>query len=265
MSVQAMTWALQQQEVVESHARHVLLCLANYADQDGRAAFPSVSRLATDTGLSTRTVQYRLRELEQTGVIRRGNQAIPVAYINQRDRIPVCYDLAMERGAQHAPGARHDVTGCTPEHNGVHATTERGAQHAPEPSINHQLTTHNRKEGDGASAGGKGKRKVKEVFDPLTAKPENCSDRAWADFCEMRKAKRAPLTKRACDLIAKKLEGHPNADAVLDKSTLSCWTDVYPESTANAGSRSGKPNAYSNLPQHTDDMYQESHDGRANF
>ncbi|WP_085600362.1 helix-turn-helix domain-containing protein [Pseudomonas sp. B10(2017)] len=265
MSVQAMTWALEQQEVGEPHARHVLLCLANYADQDGRAAFPSVARLAVDTGLSPRTVQYRLRDLEQKGAIRRGNQAIPAAYITQRDRIPVCYDIAMDRGAQHAPGARQDVPGCTPEHNGVHATTERGAQHAPEPSLNHQLTTHNRKEGDDAAAGGKGKRKTKQSFDPLTAKPENCSDRAWADFCEMRKAKRAPLTERACELIAKKLEGHRNADAVLDKSTVSCWTDVYPEATANAGARPGRPGAFNNLPQHTDDMYQESHDGRSNF
>jgi len=260
-----MTWALEQQEVLEPHARHVLLCLANYADQDGKAAFPSISRLAKDTGLSARTVQYRLRELEQAGAIRRGNQAIPAAYINQRDRIPVCYDIAMERGAPCAPGAPHDTTGCTPEHNGVHATTERGAQRAPEPSINHQLTTHNRKEGDGASAGGKGKRKAKERFDPLTAKPGNCSARAWADFCEMRKAKRAPLTKRACDLIANKLEGYQHADAVLDKSTVSCWTDVYPESTANAGARPSRSGAFNNLPQHTDDMYQESHDGRSNF
>lgn len=263
MSVQAMTWALQQQEVVESHARHVLLCLANYADQDGRAAFPSVSRLATDTGLSTRTVQYRLRELEQTGVIRRGNQAIPVAYINQRDRIPVCYDLAMERGAQHALGARHDVTGCTTEHNGVHATTERGAQHAPEPSINHQLTTHNRKEGDGASAGGKGKRKVKEGFDPLTAKPENVSLETWADWCKHRQEIRKPLTETSCKQQGQALAKHPAADAVIKQSISNGWTGLFPDRVLPASA--ARPGSFNDLPQHTDDMYQESHDGRANF
>lgn len=141
MSVQAMSWALSQQIVTESHARHVLLCLANYADQSGRAAFPAVSSLALDTGLAPRTVQYRLRELENIGLITRGNQAIAAAYISQRDRVPVCYDLDLSRGAQDAPrserGARHDTTGCTPEQNGVHATTERGAQRAPNPPINH--------------------------------------------------------------------------------------------------------------------------------
>ena len=46
MSVQAMTWALEQQEVGEPHARHVLLCLANYAGSAGRGAFPSAATLS---------------------------------------------------------------------------------------------------------------------------------------------------------------------------------------------------------------------------
>ncbi|CAI8774782.1 hypothetical protein [Pseudomonas donghuensis] len=103
-------------------------------------------------------------------------------------------------------------------------------------------------------------------FDPLTAKPANASDQAWADFCEMRKAKRAPLTLRACELIAKKLANHPEPDAVLDRSTTSSWSDIYPESVLpGAGATNGKPSAFNNLPQHTPDMYQESHDGRSNF
>lgn len=264
MSVQAMSWALSQQVVTESHARHVLLCLANYADQSGRAAFPSVSSLALDTGLSPRTVQYRLRELESMGLISRGNQAIAAAYITQRDRVPVCYDLDLSRGAQRAPGAPQDATGCAPEQNGVHATTERGAQRAPNPSINHPLTILNQKEGDAAP---EKKAKGKPVkFDPLSARPANASEKAWTDFCEMRKEKRAPLTLRACELIAKKLANHPDPDAVLDKSTTSSWSDVYPNSVLpGAGAKGGKQSAFNDLPQHTPDMYEESHDGRANF
>lgn len=268
MSVQAMAWALAQQEVKESHSRHVLLCLANYADQSGRAAFPAVSSLALDTGLAPRTVQYRLRDLEAAGLIRRGNQAIAAAYITQRDRVPVCYDLDLTRGAQDAPraerGAHDDATGCTPEHNGVHATTERGAQRAPNPSINHPLTILNQKEGAKApEKAGKGKALK---FDPLTAKPANASEKAWADFCDMRKAKRAPLTPRACELIAKKLANHPEPDAVLDKSTTSSWSDIYPDSVLpGAGAKSGKPSTYNNLPTHTPDMYPEAPHGQTNF
>lgn len=262
MSVQAMAWALTQQVVTESHSRHVLLCLANYADQSGRAAFPSVASLAIDTGLSVRTVQYRLRDLEAFGLISRGNQAIAAAYITQRDRVPVCYDLDLSRGAQDAPGASEDVTGCTPEQDGVHATTERGAQRAPNPSINHPLTILNQKEG--AKSPEKGGARKAQKFDPLSAKPANASEQAWADFCEMRKVKRAPLTLRACELISKKLANHPEPDAVLDKSTTNSWSDIYPESVLpGAGAKSGKPSAFNNLPNHTPDMYQEAPNGSA--
>ncbi|MEN5284791.1 helix-turn-helix domain-containing protein [Stenotrophomonas lactitubi] len=150
MSVQAMTWALDQQVATESISRHVLLCLANYADKDGRNAFPSAATLAQDTGLAVRTVRARLAQLLETGVIRKGNQAIVAAYIPAADRRPVCYDLVMERGACGAPregerGARHDT-------NGVHATTARGARGAANPSYNHQEETHRSPAGDEGAA-----------------------------------------------------------------------------------------------------------------
>ena len=267
MSVQAMSWALSQQVVTESHARHVLLCLANYADQSGRAAFPAVSSLALDTGLAPRTVQYRLRNLEGMGLIKRGNQAIAAAYITQRDRVPVCYDLDLLRGAQDAPrderGAQQDATGCTSEQNGVHATTERGAQRAPNPPFNHPLTILNRKEGEQGSAKGKSK---PSGFDPMTAKPENVSEEAWAGFCEMRYSKKKPLTERACNLIAKSLAKHPEPDAVLDKSTTNSWTDIYPDSIMpGAGAKNGKPSNFRDLPTHTAEMYQEVAHGKPQF
>lgn len=259
MSVQAMTWALEQQDVVDAHARHVLLCLANYADQDGRAAFPSIARLALDTGLSVRTVQYRLRELEQLGVIRRGNQAIPAAYISQRDRIPVCYDIAIERGAQRAPGACHDATGCTPEHNGVHATTERGAQRAPEPPYNRQGTTNNRKGSARKPATAKSGK-----FNPLTARPVNVSAQTWADWCQHRSEIRRPLTETSCKQQAQALANHPAPDAVIRQSISNGWTGLFPEKALPSGAAT-RPGSFNDLPQHTPDMYQESHDGRANF
>ncbi len=117
MSIQAMTWALEQQLVTDATARHVLLCLANYANQDGRGAFPSVETLKADTGLSERTIRYKLDDLERAGVIRRGNPAIVAAYIDRKDKRPICYDVLIQRGATAAP--RRD--------DGVQMTTVRGA------------------------------------------------------------------------------------------------------------------------------------------
>ena len=111
-----MNWALEQREIKDATARHVLLCLANYADKDGRGAFPSVASLGEDTGLSERTIRYKLDDLLAAGLIRLGNQAIAAAYIDRHDRRPTVYDLAMIRGAAAAPGsergANDDRTGC---------------------------------------------------------------------------------------------------------------------------------------------------------
>ena len=140
MSVQAMSWALSLpvQTLKDSSARHVLLCLANYASSNGVGAFPSAKTLTDDTGLSERTVRIKLDLLEECGLIVRGNQALAAVYIDRHDRRPVVYDLMIKRGAASAP--RVDATGCSLEQNGVQPTTERGAATAPNTSLNHQLT-----------------------------------------------------------------------------------------------------------------------------
>ena len=130
MSVQSMSWALEQRDIVDATARYVLLVLANYADKNGRGAFPSSASISDDTGLSIRTVKYKLDHLLEIGVIRLGNQAIAGAYIDRHDRRPTVYDLCVERVHQLHPvpnwvqmatqrGAAHDRTGCKPRQNGV--------------------------------------------------------------------------------------------------------------------------------------------------
>jgi len=134
-----MSWALSRRDLgKDSSARHVLLCLANYAAADGRGAFPSAKTLTEDTGLSERTVRSKLDLLEVQGLIVRGNQALAAVYIDRHDRRPVVYDLMLKRGAADAP--REEGTGCSQQQNGVQPTTERGAAIAPNTSLNHQST-----------------------------------------------------------------------------------------------------------------------------
>ncbi|MCQ9185443.1 helix-turn-helix domain-containing protein, partial [Streptomyces sp. IBSBF 2953] len=140
-----MSWALSlpTETLKDSSARHVLLCLANYAGSNGTGAFPSASTLAQDTGLSERTVRYKLDDLEQSGLIKKGNQAIAAVHIDRHDRRPVVYDLQILRGANPAPRSKRgadDATGCSSQQNGVQSGTERGAAAAPNPSLNHQGT-----------------------------------------------------------------------------------------------------------------------------
>lgn len=235
MSVQAMTWALEQRLVTSATQRHVLLCLANYADKDGRAAFPSAGSLADDTGLSLRTVRTALEQLRELGVITLGNQAIAAAYIDRHDRRPVVYDLAMPRGATAAPrttkrgespapreserGAAHDKTGCSSRPNGVQEL------HPIRP-----LTINDPKE-QGASAPRAAK------FDPRTARPAEVSEAVWADWCQHRKEIRKPLTATSCQHQAKQLAGHPAADAVITHSIANGYTGLFPQKVTHAASQ----------------------------
>lgn len=66
-------------------------------------------------------------------------------------------------------------------------------------------------------------------FDPLTAKPVNVSDKAWADWCQHRKEIRKPLTAKSCEQQAKSLEGHAAPDQVLALSIANGWTGIFPE------------------------------------
>jgi hypothetical protein len=64
---------------------------------------------------------------------------------------------------------------------------------------------------------------------------ENRSDsfkEAWQGFVDMRKANKKPMTDRAAKMILKKLDKLSGGDeekqiAMLDKSVVKCWSDVY--------------------------------------
>lgn len=104
-----MTWALDQDVVSEPKCRFVLLCLANYAGPDGKAAFPSIKSLCLHTGLSESTVRRKLQDLEDSKVIRKGNPAIAAAYIKRGDKLPNVYDIDISRGVKKT---NSESTGC---------------------------------------------------------------------------------------------------------------------------------------------------------
>lgn len=183
-----MSWALSQKVVTDASARHVLLCLANYADAKGAGAFPAVATLVEDTGLSERTVRYKLDSLVEAGILVPGNSALVAVHINRHDKRPACYDIVMttsERGATAAPraerGANDDATGCNQQQSGVQMTTARGATVAPNPSLNRQGTVE--------------EKSAPAARTPAIARPEGVTEQTWADWVQLRKSKRAPITE----------------------------------------------------------------------
>lgn len=110
MSIQAVAWAIEQQEVTEPNARLVLICLANCCGSPtGENAFPAISRLCRDTGLSESSVRRYLKRLEKAALIMKGNQAIAAAYIPRVGYRPTLYNLLM-RGVTQTPLAQGGVS-----------------------------------------------------------------------------------------------------------------------------------------------------------
>lgn len=67
MSVQAITWAYQQQNI-STGAKFLLVTLANYADQDG-VSWPGQERLAEDTQSNSRTIRRWTSELTEKNLV----------------------------------------------------------------------------------------------------------------------------------------------------------------------------------------------------
>jgi hypothetical protein len=101
VSVEAMSWALNLAPVPRdrggrrnSACKAVLIGLANHANPDGTAAFPSVKTLVRYSDLSERTVRTALDRLQADGIIRPCDPAIVAAKIKRADQRPQGWDLA---------------------------------------------------------------------------------------------------------------------------------------------------------------------------
>lgn len=68
MSVEAITWALQQ-KVPHSSAKFVLVVMANCASGEDMVAWPSAAYICESTGQDQKTVQANLRRLREYGFI----------------------------------------------------------------------------------------------------------------------------------------------------------------------------------------------------
>lgn len=69
MSIQAVAWAIEQ-KTGSPAGKVVLICLANYADENGEC-WPSQATIAKETELSERSVREWLQKLEDAGIISR--------------------------------------------------------------------------------------------------------------------------------------------------------------------------------------------------
>lgn len=95
MSHQAVQWVLRDAPDLPPSCFAVLMGLAWHAGETGRDAYPSEPTLAGYARKTVRQVRRDLRDLEDGGLIRRGDQGA-VGHLLPQYR-PTVYDLAMDR------------------------------------------------------------------------------------------------------------------------------------------------------------------------
>jgi len=91
MSLQGFLWVQEQAPTQSSTELAVLYAMANYVDPAGHGCYASQSSLAERARCDVRTLRRHLKELENRGVIRRGDQQM-VSHFPARHR-PIVWDL----------------------------------------------------------------------------------------------------------------------------------------------------------------------------
>ncbi|MDQ7262689.1 helix-turn-helix domain-containing protein [Paracoccus sp. PS-1] len=214
MSVKIMS-AVFESETLGPTERLIMLALADHADDTGRC-YPSMQRLCQRTGLSERAVQVNIKKLQGQGyikVVSGGGKGRPNIYFVSANPAPE----TPHQKPRFSNTVSDDIQ--TP-----HLTTPNPAPDAPEPS----RTIIEPSESNGA----------RDAL--LTVLSQEAADA----FIDHRKAKRAKLTVRAAQLIAKDLTHHPNPDAVVEASIKNGWTGVFPEKFGGPRDQSPQQNRH---------------------
>ena len=116
MSIKLMSLAWEMD--IPSTEKMVLLCLCDYADENGRSCYPAISTLAKRTSKNARTVQRALRWLENSGIC------------NSRGRAGTSTDYTINLAAFAGGDKLSRVT----------KTTRGGGVVSPNPPMNHHLS-----------------------------------------------------------------------------------------------------------------------------
>ena len=203
MSVRVMSLVWDRKDL-DSTERLVLLSLADHSDDEG-TCYPSMRRLCERTSMGERAIQGAIKRLVERGFL-------AVSYNAGKAGTNV-FAITMPPAANAPPQQMRPRSKCdTPPQQMRHTP----AANAPEPS-------GTIKEPSNSSA----RATLCEVMRPETADA----------YIALRKAKRSALTDYAAALIAKKLRGRSDADAVVEESIANGWTGIFPERRATAPPR----------------------------
>ena len=243
MSDSAVRWAMGRQ--AEPSAKLLLIYLAGHLNGGTGRCDPSIGRLSHVTGLSDRTIQRALNELERAGLValkrrpqqsttyelalrddveplppwiyRQAASADPVTVTPSPDNLsppvkltPMPEVVAPTPTLCHPPGDKSDTltpSSCHP--NKEENREENKERESREPELFKTCITEAEIHAEPPERSSKclSRRGATKPLRPLSVVlPDWMPVRAWNDYMAMRRAKRAIPTARAVELIVEKLD-----------------------------------------------------------
>ncbi|WP_190972963.1 helix-turn-helix domain-containing protein [Bifidobacterium rousetti] len=137
MSIQALSRVFTLKRLIEDpYAQLVLINLADNADEHGRNSFPGIKKMARNSCMCERSVQRKLRWLEENGFIRKSEATEVIQYLPEYKR-PTVWEICMDRDETlPAPTDRKPRTSCrgesqTEEADDTEQDADAGACEAP--------------------------------------------------------------------------------------------------------------------------------------
>jgi Helix-turn-helix domain len=179
---------------IPSTEKMVLLCLCDYADDNGGSCYPAISTLAKRTSKNTRTVQRALRWLQSNNICVGSERA------GNSTNYTINLDGFVRGDSLSGVTPRHRGGDTTPP-RGVTNTTQRGDTTPPNPLRTTKGTT-------------KGTTIAKKLFLPV-----GVDELVWNDFLAIRKAKRSPMSETALAGIEREAK---KAGLTLNEALTEC-------------------------------------------
>ncbi|EPJ8754263.1 MULTISPECIES: helix-turn-helix domain-containing protein [Pseudomonas] len=243
MSMELMVKAMKT-KVGNPLRKLVLIKLADNASDQGEC-WPSYQHVAEQCEIDRSTVRKHIKQLEAQGLLRIENREGP------KGNSTNLYFLTLSGVGRKSTPVGPESTGVGPQPTGGVGPESTRTSHSSEPvkepkpmctavadgfEIFWKLYPKKKSRKDALKAWNKLNPDAEQQAVMIAALAQHCVTRDW--------------TKDAGQYI-------PMASTWLNGER---WHDVLQPAGATA-----QGGAFNNLPQHTDDMYQESHDGRSNF
>ena len=259
MSIKLMTMVFDRYQIGEGE-KLVALCLADFASDDGRNIFPSVSTIAKKTCMTERNVQLILKKMQSRGWLicvykslggKPSEYAISNTWINGSD---VISNPETSFTVNSKPRNNFTVKSEASNPETSFTDTPKLATHTPklatsnpetsftqsiiepplEPSYNHHITTNAHE-----------------------ALPVWLDVELWNDWLDSRKKLKAQNSPRALSIILKKLSEWKaqgfNPNSLIETSLVNGWKDCYPPKQTN-GNRNSMDDGFADFVAQTERM-----------